>query len=430
MTVKFLILMAAFLFVLSCGRPSTSSRNSLVNLAHLNHLFDRALLAGDDSVAIIHIYAEYPDYKPVKAKGEGFTCVDDMARAAVVYLRYGQYFNNAQALEQSRQLIFTLLKMQAANGCFYNFIRSNGHIEKQNRNSQPLPDWWTWRAFWALSEFGLRQSGHDAALDDAIRKAISRVLPHVRNLYRQGEGRKEFAGFMLPTWLPQKYGADQASILLKALVNTFIWTNDSSLLLLMHPLVKGILAVQVVDPASPVNGVFLSWKNFWHAYGNSQADALLDYFRVSGDSLVLHAALREIDLFYPYLKKENYLHAFILSKQNGRVRIEQKIPFEQIAYDFRPMIWACLNAYGITQRKKYAQMAGKITSWLAGNNAARRVIYDVRTGRCFDGILSPQKINLNSGAESTVEALLSLLEVERNSISNKEFTALFKRNMR
>ncbi len=409
------------------GRGGNEKPATLVNLSHLNHLYETVTLADGRRAAIIHIYAEYPDYKPVEAKGEGFTCVDDIARAAVLYLRYGRYFNDAEALGRGRALIRTVLSMQADNGCFYNFIRSDGNIEKENRNSQPLPDWWTWRAFWALSEFGLHHTMQDSALADSVRRAIEKILPCVSTL-KQRAGRWEtIAGFQIPTWLPQKYGADQASILLKALANTFKWTGDTALLSLMRLPVKGILAMQVKDASASVNGLFLSWKNFWHAYGNSQSDALLDYFSITRDSVALQAALREIDNFYAYLTKVHYLHALTLHRENGHVSVEQRVQFEQIAYDIRPMIWACLNAFRQTGLKKYARMAGKIGSWFAGDNAGHFRMYDPNTGRCFDGILNSQKINLNSGAESTVEALLSLLEIEKNPTAAKFVNNAFKK---
>jgi hypothetical protein len=38
-------------------------------------------------------------------------------------------------------------------------------------------------------------------------------------------------------------------------------------------------------------------------------------------------------------------------------------------------------------------------------------MWDPATGRGFDGIINEGKINLNAGAESTIEALLALQEV-------------------
>jgi len=44
-------------------------------------------------------------------------------------------------------------------------------------------------------------------------------------------------------------------------------------------------------------------------------------------------------------------------------------------------------------------------------------MYDPSSGRCFDGINSETDVNMNSGAESTIEALLSLLAIEMNKVS-------------
>jgi hypothetical protein len=50
---------------------------------------------------------------------------------------------------------------------------------------------------------------------------------------------------------------------------------------------------------------------------------------------------------------------------------------------------------------------------------AGAAIYDPATGRCFDGIRDSTTINKNSGAESTIEALGTLLEVEHYDLSRR-----------
>ena len=55
-------------------------------------------------------------------------------------------------------------------------------------------------------------------------------------------------------------------------------------------------------------------------------------------------------------------------------------------------------------------------------------MYNLKTGVCFDGIISKAEINKNSGAESTIEALLSLLEIEQNPISKKVLVKYIKKN--
>ena len=79
------------------------------------------------------------------------------------------------------------------------------------------------------------------------------------------------------------------------------------------------------------------------------------------------------------------------------------------------MVLASVEAYHITKSEKYAVQAGNLGSWFFGNNAVNQVMYDTSTGRVFDGIDSENKFNHNSGAESTIEALLSLQAIETSS---------------
>ena len=57
--------------------------------------------------------------------------------------------------------------------------------------------------------------------------------------------------------------------------------------------------------------------------------------------------------------------------------------------------------------------------WYFGNNPASQVMYDHLTGRAFDGINSATKTNFNSGAESTIEALLSIQAMESNATAKQ-----------
>jgi hypothetical protein len=86
--------------------------------------------------------------------------------------------------------------------------------------------------------------------------------------------------------------------------------------------------------------------------------------------------------------------------------------YPQIAYGISPMILASVEAYHITKSNKYAVLAGELGSWFFGNNVANIIMYNTTTGRIFDGIDSESKFNNNSGAESTIEALLSIQAIE------------------
>ena len=121
--------------------------------------------------------------------------------------------------------------------------------------------------------------------------------------------------------------------------------------------------------------------------------------------------------FYPYCIEQNFISDFRLVRSIDSLKLRDLESFPQIAYGIRPMIFASLEAYLITGDVAYAIQAGKLAMWFFGNNPARQVMYDHLTGRTFDGINSAIKINFNSGAESTIEALLSIQAMESNPIS-------------
>jgi hypothetical protein len=90
--------------------------------------------------------------------------------------------------------------------------------------------------------------------------------------------------------------------------------------------------------------------------------------------------------------------------------------YSQIAYGIRPMVYAALEAFKITGSEKHARYAAEYCTWFFANNLQNAQMYFPETGICYDG-LSENRINKNSGAESTIEALLALQEVEQNKIA-------------
>ena len=77
------------------------------------------------------------------------------------------------------------------------------------------------------------------------------------------------------------------------------------------------------------------------------------------------------------------------------------------------MVFAAAEAFTITGDPKYADIAGHLAAWFLGTNDASTNMYDSATGRCFDAISLGNHVNLNSGAESTIEALLTMQRVEK-----------------
>ena len=72
----------------------------------------------------IYIYADAPSYSPIIAGGEGFTCVDDVAREVLFYLRSSAFSSDTLVQNKVYGLLRFLTNMQSANGYFYNFLHT------------------------------------------------------------------------------------------------------------------------------------------------------------------------------------------------------------------------------------------------------------------------------------------------------------------
>ena len=75
------------------------------------------------------------------------------------------------------------------------------------------------------------------------------------------------------------------------------------------------------------------------------------------------------------------------------------------------MVFAAIDAYIISGDEKYSDMAGHLAAWFFGKNSAGMNMFSVSTGRCYDAINTGNNVNKNSGAESTIEALLTMQRV-------------------
>jgi hypothetical protein len=416
---NFLIFISLLLFLAGCNEhaagPGISCGN--LNMAHLDHLLAEVDLANKTKAVIVNIYSEYPDYHYTIEPKEGFACVDDVARAAVLLAGCPDDSCSKSRLAILDEMMDFILYMQSDSGYFYNFIWHDGSINKTYRTSQAVADWWSWRAFWAMEEYGALSADNALKIENASAKLANKIFEDQTVIDKRVN---EEEGVLIPDWLPGETASDQSGDLILALEKYYRRTNDSRATDLITQLADGILVMQAGDSLTFPYGAFLSWRNTWHAYGNIQAYALLRAGVLLKNQNFIDKALVEVDNFYPWLMKNGYLNYFVLKRTKGRYETTEQQKFPQIAYGIRPVVFACIEAYRITGKEKYFNMAKQASGWLEGENAAGKMMWNPATGRCYDGIISNEKINLNSGAESTIEALLALQALEKSGIDIKE----------
>jgi hypothetical protein len=401
---------------------SCHATKPLVNFSHLQHLYEERNINGQ-TLGIQWIYCEAPDFRLVGDEDEGYTCIDDVARALVVYCREAQQKPNEQLIHKIEMLSNFILHMQHQNGYFYNFMFKDGTINTSHQNSVAIASFWSWRAYWALTELMLVDDKRLYNKKLKCQAALEKIEQNITTLCEDKTGNHTYDGIVLPSCISQ-IGSDQMAEILKGLSNRYIYDPSDKLKNLILLYADQIILTQKGSVTQLPYYAFLSWQNYWHAWGNSQSYALLNAGTAVKDTLMIRAGLNEIDYFYPYLIYSSHLSGFKLISNINAYDVIESQQFSQIAYGISPMIMACTEAYHITKNKKYEDMSFVLASWYFGNNIANATIYDIKSGRAYDGINGKDQVNKNAGAESTIESLLAMQSIQRlslNSVPYKNF---------
>ncbi len=417
--IQFLVCICAFsCMAVTCKKQSSANPpppppvdSSLVNTTHLDYLYIPVTFATAVKAAGVFIYSEAPDYRRVGDADEGFTCVDDVARAVQVYVRSSKFSTDTSLQNKTFNLIRFILEMQSANGYFYNFLFTDNTINTNGSTSINNANWWSWRALYSLSEAAPLVRSKDAQLADKMDASINKVIATIKTDQAPlPQTTKVVSGITVPQWLPAGSGTDQAAIIILGLIPEA--GNDADVKSYIKKLADGIVLMQQGDATHFPYSCILSWENTWHAYACDQAYALMKAGAFLNDATYTSKGMAVVDNFYPWLLQAGMKSSFEVQSNGTAIVLTSEKSFEQIAYGIRPMVTAAAEAYRLTNQEKYADLAGHLAAWFWGANDANRIMYSVATGRCFDGIQSSSSVNTNSGAESTIEALLAIEIVE------------------
>ena len=405
------VIVLACLLVAGCAQarplavtPAPMSAG-LVNLAHLNFLSEEVRINGTPMI-LTHIYSEYPRYEWVDASGEGIAAVDDVARAALVYLDYYTATKDQRALDKARRALNFVRYVQAEDGEFYNFVTDRaGTINHAGVTSYKSLDWWAMRGLWALARGYAVFKAVDPAYAALLREAYLRTERVLNASIPSDDVGKTISvhSFDVPAWLPGG-AADRAAVAVLALAEYQQAEPNDATAKLLTTLADGIAAFQLGGPGDYPFGMHpdtINAPGLWHAWGSHQAQALALAGRVLKNKKWINSAAREANTFFSW-----QLTAGLINKLGA-------MPDRagQIAYGVDTMVQALMNLYHATNDPSYARMGGLTASGFFGDNFAQTPMYDPQTGRAFDGIDAALKVNKNAGAESTIEALMALQAV-------------------
>ncbi|MFE5671355.1 hypothetical protein ACFQ58_07065 [Agromyces sp. NPDC056523] len=351
--------------------------------------------------------------------GQGAYNADDISRAAVVYLRHWQLTDDATSRQTAYELLRSLAYLQTADGPNAGnvvlWMQPDGEL---NPSAEPVelpdpsdsgPSYWLARTLWAFGE------GYAAFAADGADPAFTAFLGERMSLARDAVDRQvltrygEFGtadGMRVPLWLIVDGADASAEAVLGLTAYVEAAPDDSAAADSLAKLAEGIALMSAGDVGEWPYGAILPWaqsRSMWHAWGSQMPAALAEASEVLGDGSLLEPAVLDSSSFTPTLLTAGGPDNGWFPTPADRV---------QIAYGADSRVQSLVAVADATGSTGFADMAAIQAAWFFGANRADEAMYDPATGVTYDGIQPDGTINRNSGAESTIHGLLTMLALD------------------
>ncbi|MDC6351957.1 glycosyltransferase [Zeaxanthinibacter sp. PT1] len=312
----------------------------------------------------------------------GYT-LDDNARALMVCCRYYTQTRDRAILPYIERYFNFVSFCQSPDGTFSNYVDIHRAFTPQN-NEVNLEDS-NGRAIWALGNFLY----HSECLPDGMgglkRRALQMMHDFLPNIAAIGSPRA--IAFIIK------------GLYYLELTKPTIPNTD-----LIDLLTEKLIALYDGESEEGWN-----WFEPYLTYANSTLpDAILCAYLVTGKENFANTARESFDFLWSKIFRGSHLQ--VISNRNWLQKSDKEerenggeqpidVAYTILALEKFDTVWPG-TGYG---KKKEAAF-----SWFLGNNQLHQVIYNPRTGGCYDGLES-KNVNLNQGAESTLSYLLARL---------------------
>lgn len=413
----------------------------LTNLAHLDFLLDEATppaevaghttyrLAEEPTLILPWTYADArtggtfervgggPLDAATNTWGQGAYNADDIARAAVVYLRHWELTASETSRDSAYELLRSLAYLQTTDGPNAGnvvlWMQPDGSL---NPSAEPVelpdpsdsgPSYWLARTIWALGEGYAAFQDADPAfagfLEDRLALSVDALDRQV--LVKYGEW-SESDGMRVPAWLIVDGADASAEAVLGLAARVEAQPEDTTAREAMRKLAEGIAAMAAGTVNSWPYGAILPWaqsRSMWHAWGSQMPAALAEASVVLGDPALVAPAITDSAVFTPTLLTAGGPDNGWFPSPTDRV---------QIAYGADSRVQSLLAVADATGSAGFDALAGMQAAWFFGANRAGAPMYDPATGVTYDGLQADGTINRNSGAESTIHGLLTMIALD------------------
>jgi hypothetical protein len=407
----------------------------LTNLAHLDSLTAEVAppaqtghttyqLAAHPSLGVLWVYANaQPDggyqvtgggsYDAATGTyGQGAYDADDIARAAVVYLRHWRQDGDTHSRDEAYQLLRGLTYLQTASGPDAGdvvlWMQPDGTLNAEPtppdspNPSDAGPSYWVARTVWALGEgyadFRSADPAFAAFLRDRMDLAVAALDRQVLSSYGTYQ---TVDGVRVPAWLI----VDEADATSEAMIGLSAYVaagGSGAARTALEEFAEGVAALGGGDARDWPYGALLPWavsRSDWHAWAAQMPSGLADAAAALHRPGLLAPALRDAAVFTPHL---------LTATGPDNSLAPAPVDPTQIAYGADSRVQALLSVAAATHTPGPRELAGVAAGWFFGQNPAGARMYDPATGVTYDGVNADGTVNHNSGAESTIHGLLTM----------------------
>jgi len=308
----------------------------------------------------------------VLARREGYA-VDDNARALVFAVKAQALWPNDRLAEFQRKMIAFLLLMQAQNGTFHNLMDFSQRIIDEPTAGDHLG-----RAIWAAGT--MINSNLPRGMKAIARLIFDRALPWAREA----------------TSTPRT----KAYACLGTAERLHTDTEDRNLTANLKE-----LADNLFELCNGTRTPGWDWFEDILSYDNPRlSQALFAAYQSLGERKHLDAAQKSLE-FLQKVTTIDDIHVPIGSS-GWYVKGGERALYDQQPIDAGAMVETSALACRINQSSVNEKILRQALGWFFGLNTKSVNVYDATSGACCDGI-TPDGLNENQGAESTVAFLLA-----------------------
>jgi len=354
--------------------------------------------------------------------GQGAFDTDDVTRAAVAYLTHYRYYHDQHSLTLARGALRFVMYMQTATGPnagnFVLWMQPDGTL-----NLTPTPpdspnpadsfaSFWMARSIWALGEGYATFRTLDPVFASALAARMDLALAKLdAELVTPNSGQYyTLHGYRTPAWFIAD-GADASSEALLGLGVYYAATGKAEALNLGVAFGNGIAGFRLGssrDWAWQALMPFTRSVSLWHAWGAHMLMALGTAGPQLGHREWLAPAAADANSFETHQQLS-------FGAINGLLPAPDDL--SQIAYGAETTVDGLLFLGRATGNDAYRRWAGIAATWFFGNNRAGVAMYQSATGVVYDGLNGDGSVNRNSGAESTIEGLLALMNAGNDPVA-------------